>query len=69
VNYDDKFWVRREEVWGGGYHWAIVDRTKRYGGFTKEAAARKLCARMNVDWQRYQSAMWNSTAKIEAKTI
>lgn len=53
--------VARVPVWGGGWRFAIAGEP-RYGTrpqvapLQSEAAARKLCDRMNADYQRYRAA-------------
>jgi hypothetical protein len=60
VSPGDHFYVRREECWGGTFVWIVYDRDTRrqaHRPFKTEAPARKLCTRMNADWQRYRWAM------------
>lgn len=59
---DEPFYVRREECWGGIYVWTIFDRRTRgqaHKPLKSEAAAQRLCTRMNADWQRYRWAMFD----------
>lgn len=56
------YYVKPLPVWGGGFHYAIAGEPQRGSRphvepLRSEAAARKLCDRMNADYQRYLAAM------------
>jgi hypothetical protein len=61
----DRYYVRREECWGGTFVWSVVDRqwrgthdalrAKRRVFKTEKAAIRR-CAKMNQDWERFHFA-------------
>lgn len=56
----DPFYVRWIECWGGGRIWGVFKDGARVAKVLKtEAAARKLCERMNTEWARYQMAIWD----------
>ena len=56
---DGRYFVRREECWGGTHVWAIVDGQRKAKPIVKKTpmAARALCDRMNQDWLRYSWAL------------
>jgi hypothetical protein len=61
---EERYYVRREECWGGGHVYVVVDRRSRRAASKadrSEAKVRKLCGRMNADWHRYQVAMFSKT--------
>lgn len=60
----DRFYVHSEEFWGRQRKWAVFERlstSERYRRcsefYETSGPADKLCARMNADWRRYESAM------------
>ena len=59
---DPKYYVRRDEWWGGRWVWFVYDRkTRKIASskkFESERSAVALCKRMNEDWVRYEQAMW-----------
>lgn len=60
-NWPARFYVKRWEVWGGGYHWQVLERGGKGASPASgdEVAIRALCDRMNADWRRYELAMWD----------
>jgi hypothetical protein len=63
----ERFYVHSEEFWGyPPRKWAVFERLalgrwKRVSKFFKDSGdADKLCARMNADNERYQSALLES---------
>lgn len=70
MSQEQKYYVRREECWGGTYVWSVADRSTRVRAskyFKAEAPARAMCARMSADWERYQRAMWARPQDRNAK--
>lgn len=58
-----KFFVRREECWGGTYLWSVVDRESRLRvskRFQQKAGALRMCARMEASWARYRAVSWGT---------
>jgi hypothetical protein len=58
-----RYFIRREECWGGTYLWVVVDRD-RSGTFRarcvdkryrSEKTAKTNCERANEDWDRFLS--------------
>lgn len=69
MSQETKFYVSSEEFWGQRRGWFVADRVagKRSSKhFRSEAQARAMCARMEADWERYQTAMWARPHKKEA---
>lgn len=60
MHQEPKFYVRREECWGGTYVWMVVDRESRKvvsrTALKTEKAAIALRDRMEADWARYCEA-------------
>lgn len=58
---DPRFYVWRNDVWGGGSVWTVYERQNRRRAsraFKSPEAAERMCARMNADYERYCNAMW-----------
>jgi hypothetical protein len=57
-----KFWVRREECWGGMWVYFVATE-KNYrtvnvkGPFSAERTAQRMRDKMEADWNRYSAVM------------
>lgn len=57
----NRYYVRREECWGGTYVYSVADRERSFGyqaavigkRFDTELKAQRRCDRANFDWQRF----------------
>ena len=57
---EPKFYVKREECWGGTYVWFVMDReTRKYATsqYHSERAALSRRDKMEADYERYAGAM------------
>ena len=54
-----KYWVRREECWGGMWKFYVASEKNRRerGPFSSERTAERMRDKMEADWNRYTTAM------------
>lgn len=70
--YQTKFCVRREECWGGTHVWYVVDRESHQimsASFKTEQQALTRAKRMEVDWGKYDEAMWNKKYALSSGEV